>query len=132
MMALIALGVVIGLMMTGSAMAGAALTKSRANKLYLNNTKTYVDTNFQVNANSSLTATVNCPDGWQALGGGVQPNTISNFDLLVRHSGPMVNGDNLVAANDGQNPKSTGWQVRIQNTDGVSAYTFAVGVICSK
>lgn len=131
-MTLIALGVVIGLMLSGTAFAASYLTKAKANKLYLNNTKTYVQTNFLVSPSTSQTASVNCPVGWQALGGGMQPNSISTNALLLRYSGPLVDGDNLVAATDGANPGSTGWTVRVANTDGVSSYTYAVGVICSK
>jgi hypothetical protein len=132
MMTLIALGVVIGLMLSGTAMAASYLTKAKANKLYLNNSKTYVETGFTVGTNASDTQTVNCPAGWQALGGGVQPNSLTNTNLTVRYSAPVVNGDNLVAAADGQNPKSTGWTVRVANSSGVSSFTYAVGVICSK
>lgn len=129
---LIALGIVIGLMLSGTALAASYLTKTQGNKLYLNNTKTYVQGNFTVSASSSTTGQVSCPTGWQALGGGVQPNSITANTLAVRWSAPIVDGDNLVAAGDGQNPRSTGWAARILNTDGVSSYTFSVGVICSK
>lgn len=129
---LIALGLVIGLMLTGTAFAASYLTKAKANKLYLNNTKTYVETGISVTPLTSSTTNVNCPAGWQALGGGMQPNTLSTTDLVLRYSGPLVNGDNLVAASDGKNPKSTGWTVRVANLSGGVTYTYAVGVICSK
>jgi hypothetical protein len=129
---LIALGVVIGLLMSGTALAITYLTKTDANKLYLNNSHTWVITDELVSPNSSKTTYIDCPKGYQALGGGIQPNTLSTNDLLLRYSGPMVAHDNLVAAADGKNPKSTGWTVRVSNTNGSVSLTYAVGVICSK
>jgi len=129
---LIALGVVIGLLMSGTALAVTYLTKSQANKLYLNNSHTWVITDEFVGANSSNTTTIYCPAGMQALGGGMQPNTVGSNDLWLRYSAPMVAGDNLVAAADGKNPRSTGWTVRVANTSGSVGYTYAVGVICSR
>lgn len=129
---LIALGVVIGLMLTGTAFAASYLTQAKANRLYLNNTKTFVQTDISISPGLSQTASINCPSGWQALGGGMQPNSTSTNQLMLRYSGPLVDGDNLVAASDGKNPRSTGWTVRVANLDGVSTNTFAIGVICSK
>jgi len=129
---LIALGVVIGLMLTGTAFAASYLTQAKANRLYLNNTKTFVQTGLTVLPSTSVTSSINCPSGWQALGGGMQPNSVSTNSLMLRYSGPLVDGDNLVAAGDGKNPRSTGWTVRVANLDGVSSYTYAIGVICSK
>lgn len=125
-------GVMVGLMLTGTAFAASYLTKSKGQKLFLENTKTYVDTTFTVPAASSLTGQVDCPAGWQATGGGIQPLNTDSPDLTVRWSAPVVASDNLVAASDGKNPASTGWAARLANSNGVSAYTFAVGVICSK
>jgi len=129
---LIALGVIIGLMLTGTAFAASYLTQAKANRLYLNNTKTFVQTGILVSSSASQTSSINCPAGWQALGGGMQPNSTSTNSLVLRYSGPLVDGDNLVAAADGRNPRSTGWTVRVANLDGVSSYTYAIGVICSK
>lgn len=125
-------GVMVGLMLTGTAFAASYLTKPKAQKLFLENTKTYVDSSFTVTPSSSLTGTVNCPTGWQATGGGVQPNSLTSTALTVRWSPPVVAGDNLVAAADGKNPASTGWAARIANSDAGVSFTFAVGVICSK
>lgn len=84
-----------------------------------------------VGTNASATATVDCPAGWQALGGGVDFQSQSTTSIDVLFDGPLVAGDNLIAASEGKNAASTGWKVRVQNNDLVASYTFVVGVICS-
>ncbi len=125
------LGLLIGMMLTGTAWASSYLTRATADKLYLNNTKTYVVTDHLLSPSSTNTITMKCPAGWQALGGGLQAND-SSAPIIIRDSAPVVAGDNLVAASDGVNPKSTGWRVRASNASGSISYTVAVGVICSK
>jgi len=124
--------VVIGLLMSGTALAITYLTKTDANKLYLNNSHTWVVTGELITPGTSKTTTIECPKGYQALGGGMQPNSVNTTELVIRYSAPMVAHDNLVAAADGKNPKSTGWTVRVANLSGSSSFTYAVGVVCSK
>ena len=71
-----------------------------------------------------------CPTGWQVTGGGVDFQS-SDPDVTVPWNGPLVRGDNLVAANAGRNPAGTAWRVRVEN-NGVSGYTYSVGAICTK
>ena len=106
--------------------------KPKADDRYLQNTKVYATDRVIISPGNAQTITKNCPSGWQALGGGVDPVSQSVNVLTVVYSGPMVDGDNLVAADPGQNPAATGWKVRVHNGDGASSYEVVVGVICAK
>jgi hypothetical protein len=80
-----------------------------------------------VGTNASATASVDCPVGWQALGGGADFQTQSTTAIDIVFDGPLVAGDKLIAASEGNNPASTGWKVRVQNNDLVSSYTSLSG-----
>ena len=97
---------------------------------YLRQTNTQVsfDT-LPGGAGSQDTATVNCPAGHEALGGGVHFS--SNYpDVNVTWNGPLIEGDNIVAANPGQNGPATGWKVEVENTV-AGSWTYAIAVICA-
>lgn len=84
-----------------------------------------------LNANSSKTTTIDCPSGWQAIGGGVDFNQASaNVDVVA--NGPIIDNDNMVAASAGKNPAGTGWKVSLVNEEAAISYTYVVGVICAK
>jgi len=126
------------LAMAGSAAAALTIAqiwsgiKPKADARYLENTKVYATDRVLVGTLSGATIDRNCPNGWQALGGGVDPVSQGTNDLDIVYDGPLVAGDNLVAADPGKNPPATGWKVRVYNNSGSSSYEVVVGVICSK
>lgn len=125
------------LAMAGSAAAALTIAqiwdgiRPKADARYLQNTKVYATGERLIGPSSGETIIRNCPNGWQALGGGVDAASQSTNDLDVVYNGPMVAGDNLVAANQGKNPPATGWKVRVVNNNVSSSYTVVVGAICS-
>ena len=123
--------------MAGSAAAALTIAqiwdgiRPKADARYLQDTKVYATDWVTIGSSSGQTIVRNCPKGWQALGGGIDAVSQSTNDLDVVYSGPMVDGDNLVAAAPGKNPPGTGWKVRVVNNSGSVSYDVVVGVICS-
>ena len=134
---LLALGVVIGVLVSATP-AGAHFQasinhiwshiKPKADARYLQNTKTIIVSDT-ANAGTFETATVMCPDGWQAVGGGVDPNNV--LTMVVTSSGPLVNGTRTLLTADGSHGKSNGWLGAVRNND-ASNLSFKVSVICAK
>jgi len=123
--------------MAGSAAAALTIAqiwdgiRPKADARYLQNTKVFATDRVLIGTTSGETIIRNCPKGWQALGGGGDPVSQNTNDLDVVYNGPMVDGDNLVAADPGKNPPATGWKVRVVNNNGSVSYEVVVGVICS-
>jgi len=80
--------------------------KPKADARDLQNTKTIVVSDIAL-VGQHETQTAMCPDGWQALGGRVDPNNV--LTMSVTSSGPIVAGDRTLLAADGRYGKSTGW-----------------------
>ena len=133
----LALGVVIGVLVSATP-AGAHFQasidhiwshiKPKADARDLQNTKTIVVSDIAL-VGQHETQTAMCPDGWQALGGRVDPNNV--LTMSVTSSGPIVAGDRTLLAADGTYGKSTGWGAQSENNDPANA-VFKVSVICAK
>lgn len=123
--------------MAGSAAAALTIAqiwdgiKPKADARYLQNTKVYATDWVTIGPGSGETIVRNCPQDWQAMGGGIDAVSQETSSLYVVYTGPMVAGDNLVAADPGKNPPATGWKVRVRNTSGSVSYDVVVGVICA-
>ena len=104
--------------------------KPRADTRYLQNTKVFVSDEVSLGALADVTATLLCPAGRQAIGGGVDFED-ADADVQVISSAPLVSGANLFAAAEGRNPAGQGWRVTMHN-NGILAVSGVVGVICSK
>lgn len=135
--AVLALGVAIGAMMVATP-AGAHVggtvnhlwehLKPKADARYLQNTKTVVVSDT-VNDGTFDTAIANCPVGWQAVGGGVDPNNV--LTMHVTSSNPVIQGTRTLLTPDGENGQATGWMGAVVNESGAAA-TYKVSVICSR
>jgi len=108
-----------------------AYTKAESDGRYLRNTIVVVKTLANTVAKDSFeTGIVNCPSGYQAVSGGVDPNGV--FYGKVSSSGPMINGQRLEQTADGQYGPATGWFLAI-STQGTTVGTEVVkmAVVCS-
>ena len=99
-------------------------TKKQANNRFLPNKVTYVrGDSIAVATESGTDASVACPAGSFATGGGIAANPTTTFhDFLVMSSHPS-NGT-------GQNAGRTGWHVRVRNNSPDFERNFRVYVIC--
>jgi hypothetical protein len=104
--------------------------RPKADLRYLQNTRVYVSPQFSLGALADQTVTQLCPDGSQAIGGGVDFDT-ADADVQVISTAPVVNGDGVFAADEGRNPASEGWRVTMHN-NGILAVDGAVAAICSR
>lgn len=102
--------------------------KPKADARYLQNTKTVVVTDTVADGTFG-TALASCPAGWQAIGGGVDPNDV--FTMQVTSSNPIIGSDRTLLTSDGTHGKATGWMGGVLNNSGGNA-VFKVAVICSK
>lgn len=120
--ALVAVMIVAGIVLT-PAIGGAAafLTKTKADKRYLQNTSTVRTTQF-VPAGTVATLTATCPPGLQAIGGGGESPTIltstSNAGMLLLENKP-VGG-----------PRPTAWYIEAYNL--TQAQEVTAVAVCSK
>jgi hypothetical protein len=105
------------------------VVRPKADVRYLQNTKTYVSTPQTVTTSNNATATVACPAGWQAVGGGVDFDA-DDAVVNVVSLGPTLASGDLVDADAGRNPAATGWKVSVLNAD-ITTHTFVVAVVCS-
>ena len=107
--------------------------RPKADARYLQHANVYVSASDTLGSGvgTSETKTIDCPAGTQAVGGGVDFNQASaNVDVVA--NGPLVAGDNMVAASTGKNGKATGWKVSLVNEEAAVSYTYRIGAICSK
>lgn len=124
-------GIVVGLMLTGTAAAASYLTVSRANKLYLQNTKVVVSAAVSAAGSADTAQTVACPAGYQALGGGPDFGTLDPPGIRVVASSPTVGGSRTWSLAEGKTGPADGWYVRVVN-DGAGSWSFRIAVTCSK
>jgi collagen triple helix repeat protein len=73
---------------------------------------------------------VSCPAGYEATGGGVDPQNV--LQVVVTGSGPTWNGVRLLSQTDGQHTSANGWQASVRNNDNVNNYLVKLAVICGK
>jgi hypothetical protein len=104
--------------------------RSMADARYLQNTRVFVSSAFTVGALGDHEETVDCPAGWQAIGGGVDFVT-ANANVRVVSSAPIVLDANLFQADDGRNPWATGWRVTVSNL-GVTGVDGKAAAICTR
>lgn len=71
-----------------------------------------------------------CPTGYEATGGGVDPQNV--VSVVVTGSGPTWNGVRLVSQTDGQHTAANGWQVSAVNNSTTATYLVKVAVVCAK
>jgi hypothetical protein len=108
-----------------------AYTKAESDGRYLRNTVVVVKTLANAVAKDNFeTGTVECPSGYQALSGGVDPNGV--FYGKVSASAPMINGKRTEQTADGQYGPATGWFLAV-TTQGTTTGTEVVkmAVVCS-
>jgi len=95
---------------------------------FLGDTITVV-TSASVNNGTFGATSVDCPAGYTAVGGGVDPNNV--FTMQVTSSNPLIQGTRTLLTADGQGGAATGWWGAVLNNSGATA-TFKVAVICSQ
>jgi hypothetical protein len=106
-------------------------TKSQSDARYLRSTVVVVKTIAASVASENFTAgTVECPSGYQAVSGGVDPNGV--FFGKVAASAPSFSGHRLLEVSDGQQGPANGWWGAV-TTQGAGTGTgvVKVAVICS-
>lgn len=72
---------------------------------------------------------VDCPSGYEATGGGLDPNNVAT--MFVTSSGPKIAGNRTLLTPDGAQAAATGWFGGIYNNSGLST-TWKIAVICAK
>jgi hypothetical protein len=104
----------------------------RDSSLFLGDTLTIVR-HDQIQPGQMEAKIVNCPGGYEAVGGGVDFGQQTTFAQGVRvvANGPRVEGERAIAANDGQNSAAAGWFASLDN-NGAETFTYAVAVICAQ
>jgi hypothetical protein len=108
-----------------------AYTKPESDSRYLRGTVTVVGTIPPVAANSFEGGSVECPAGYQAIGGGVDPFNV--FFGKVSSSAPTFNGVRALNQSVGQHGPATGWEAYISTEGAGTGSTGAskLVVICS-
>lgn len=111
--------------------AAHSYSKGESDGRYLRGTVTVVKTiAASVASGSFVTGEVKCPSGYQAVGGGIDPNGV--FFGKVSATGPLINGARPVLTPDGQYGPANGWFAAV-TTEGASSGVSAVkmAVVCS-
>lgn len=108
-----------------------AYTKPESDSRYLRGTVTVVGTIPAVAANSFEGGSVECPAGYQAIGGGVDPFNV--FFGKVSSSAPTFNGSRALNQSVGQHGPATGWEGYVSTEGAGTGSTGAskIVVICS-
>jgi hypothetical protein len=110
---------------------GETYTRAESNARFLGSTVTVVKTMAaSIPANSFEDDIVTCPAGYQAIGGGVDPDGV--FYGKVSSSSPTYGGNRLSAVADGQTGPANGWYGAV-TTEGAGVATGVVklAVICA-
>ena len=103
-------------------------TKAAAEARFLNDTAV-VNVQDTVDPNEAETRTVPCPDGRQALGGGV--SAAATDVIIVQASGPTIAGAHPGTTAAGSHPFADGWFVEVHNFD-ADAQPYGVSVVCAR
>jgi hypothetical protein len=115
----------------GTYSRGETYTRAESNARFLGSTVTVVKTlAASIPANSFEDDLVSCPAGYQAIGGGVDPDGV--FYGKVSSSSPTYGGSRLSAVASGQTGPATGWYGAV-TTEGAGTATGVVklAVICA-
>ena len=113
-----------------TAIKGGVFTKAESGARYLGGTIVINKTvKATIDKNSFATGKVECPAGYQAIGGGVNPKNV--FSAKVSVSGPLINGQEPQLNPDGQYGPSTGWFGAVTTQGGESITGLVLQVICS-
>jgi hypothetical protein len=116
---------------TGTVDTSNFYSKAQGDARYLRSTVVVVKTvAASIAANSFAIATVDCPAGYQAVGGGVDPNGV--FFGKVSSSAPTFGGTRTSSTADGEQGPATGWSGAV-TTEGAGTGTgvVKVAVVCS-
>lgn len=109
---------------------GDVYTKDESNGRYLGSTIVVNKTvSGPVGANSFKTGSVECPAGYQAIGGGVDPKNV--FSAKVSVSAPLIGGEEPALKPDGQSGPSTGWFGAVTTQGGAEISGIVLQVICA-
>jgi hypothetical protein len=108
-----------------------AYTKPESDSRYLRGTVTVVGTIPPVAADSFEGGSVECPAGYQAIGGGVDLSNV--FFGKVSSSAPTFNGSGTLNQAAGQHGPATGWEAYVSTQGAGTGASGAskVVVICS-
>jgi hypothetical protein len=112
-------------------LAGYAYSKGESDGRYLRGTIVVVKTIADKIAKGSYaTGQVECPPGYQAIGGGVDPNGVQHGKVSA--SAPLVDGVPPIFAADGIHGPSNGWFGAVTAQGGeADIQRVAIQVICS-
>jgi hypothetical protein len=102
-------------------------TKAQSDARYLRGTVTVIATASATNGNFQV-AVASCPSGYQAIGGGVDPNNV--FTMQVTQSTPLINGNRPLLMSAGQYGPANAWSGGVVNNSGSTA-NFSVTAICT-
>ena len=78
--------------------------------------------------NTFGSATATCPSGYQAVGGGGEPQSVAT--MVVTATQPVIDGQNLSSVSDGQHAPATAWRVFFLNNI-ATPQTGKAAVICA-
>jgi hypothetical protein len=71
---------------------------------------------------------VDCPTGYEATGGGADPNNV--LTMFVTSSNPKIAGNRTLLTPDGAQAAATGWFAGVYNSG--AAATWKIAVVCAK
>jgi hypothetical protein len=118
------LGVVIGMAVLSSAVAGTMGKQTILGKLH-----TYVRP-ASISPLHSLETVSKCPPGSVAITGGIDFDTGSP-NVLIPWNGPLVGSHNLIDAGPGRFGPPTAWRARVIDLSPTQGYSYAVAVVCA-
>ena len=103
-------------------------TKTQSDARFLRGTITVV-AHHTIAGSTFEEARANCPAGYQAVGGGVDPSNV--FTMSVTNSSPNIeNTSRMSTLPDGNHAAATGWIAWVRN-ESATAGTIGVAAICS-
>jgi hypothetical protein len=118
---------------TKSEVTAHSYSKSESDSRYLRGTVVIVKTiSGPIPANEFVQGSVSCPPGYQAIGGGIDPDGI--YEGKVSSSGPLLDGQRPLNAADGPHGPADGWYGAV-TTEGATVVEpileTKIQVICS-
>jgi hypothetical protein len=118
---------------TKGEITGHSYSKGESDSRYLKGTVVIVKTiSGSLPKDEFVQGNVLCPPGYQAIGGGIDPDGI--YEGKVSASGPLIDGQRPLNASDGQHGPANGWYGAV-TTEGASTIEpileTKIQVICS-
>lgn len=107
-----------------AAIRGGVFTKAQGRTIVVNKT-----ISGPVGANTFKTGKVECPTGYQAIGGGVDPKNVLQAKVSV--SAPLIEGEEPELKPDGQYGPATGWFGAVTTQGGTEIPGIVLQVICA-